>query len=84
MLKKYFPMTETTADRARLLVKLLGPKKTSLHGGDYDRWRSISKGAIRVSTDEIDVLVKLYPQYALWLVTGTPEPNIRQVAPGND
>lgn len=80
----YFPMTETTAYRARLLVKLLGPKKTSLHGGDYDRWRSISKGAIRVSTEEVDVLVKLYPQYALWLVTGNPKPDIPQVAPDND
>jgi hypothetical protein len=84
LLNKYFPMAQTTADRARLLVKLLGPKKTSLHGGDYDRWRSISKGAIRVSTEEVDVLVKLYPQYALWLVTGDPIPEIPQVAPGND
>jgi len=74
-------MTETTADRARLLVKLLGPKKTSLHGGDYDRWRSISKGAIRVSTEEIDVLVKLYPQYAFWLVTGNDALEIGQHSP---
>jgi hypothetical protein len=74
-------MTQTTADRARLLVKLLGPKKTSLHGGDYDRWRSISKGAIRVSTEEIDVLVKLYPQYALWLVTGSQAVDIEQKRP---
>jgi hypothetical protein len=66
------------------LVKLLGPKKTSLHGGDYDRWRSISKGAIRVSTLEIDVLVKLYPQYALWLVTGSATPALPQATPGGD
>jgi len=63
------------------LIKLLGPKKTSLHGGDYDRWRSISKGAIRVSTEEVDVLVKLYPQYALWLVTGNQTTEIEQLTP---
>ncbi|MFV3307477.1 DNA-binding protein [Pseudomonas sp. NY15181] len=63
------------------MIKLLGPKKTSLHGGDYDRWRSISKGAIRASTEEVDVLVKLYPQYALWLVTGTQTTEIEQLTP---
>lgn len=31
----------TAADRARLLLKKLGPKKTSEHGEDYERWRSV-------------------------------------------
>jgi hypothetical protein len=33
-------------------------------------WKSIHEGAIRVSTEEIDVLVQIYPQYALWLASG--------------
>jgi hypothetical protein len=74
----------TSADRARLLIKVLGPKKTSEHGGSYDRWRSISKGAIRVSTEEIDVLVAIYPQYALWLASGNIAPEYGQTNPEYD
>lgn len=85
---KYFPsivfyMT-TAADRARLLLKKLGPKKTSEHGGDYERWRSVSKGIVRVSTEEIDVLVKIYPQYALWLASGQTAPEVGQTSPDYD
>lgn len=75
-----FYMT-TTADRARLLLKRLGPKKTSEHGGDYERWRSVSKGIVRVSTEEIDVLVRIYPQYALWLASGQIAPDCGQTSP---
>lgn len=74
----------TAADRARLLIKQLGPKKVSLHGGDYERWKSVSKGAIRVSTEEIDVLVKIYPQYALWLASGQIAPECGQTSPEYD
>lgn len=74
----------TTADRARLLIKRIGPKKVSLHGGDYERWKSVSKGAIRVSTEEIDVLVAIYPQYALWLASGNTAPEIGQTSPDYD
>ncbi|HBP5995062.1 TPA: DNA-binding protein [Pseudomonas aeruginosa] len=74
----------TSADRARLLIKKIGPKKVSLHGGDYERWKSVSKGAIRVSTEEIDVLVKIYPHYALWLASGNTAPEIGQTSPEYD
>lgn len=84
----YFPnivfYMNTAADRARLLLKVLGPKKTSEHGGDYERWRSVSKGIVRVSTEEIDVLVKIYPQYALWLASGQIAPEIGQTSPDYD
>jgi hypothetical protein len=79
-----FYMT-SSADRARLLIKKLGPKKASEMGnGDHDRWKSVSKGAVRVSTDEIDVLVKVYPQYALWLSSGQIAPEIGQTSPDYD
>lgn len=74
----------TAADRARALLKKLGPKKTSEHGGDYERWRSVSKGSVRVSTEEIDVLVKIYPQYALWLASGQIAPEAGQTSPDYD
>ncbi len=67
------------------MIKKLGPKKASEMGnGDHDRWKSVSKGAVRVSTDEIDVLVKIYPQYALWLASGEIAPECGQTSPEYD
>lgn len=84
LLGKYFYM-DTAADRARLLIKLVGPKKASeIGGGNHDRWRSVSKGAVRVSTEEIDVLVKIFPQYALWLASGEIHPGCGQTSPEYD
>ena len=76
---------ESSADRARLLIKKIGPKKLSqLSGTDYSRWLNVSKGAVRVSTEEVDVLVGLYPQYALWLASGQIAPEIGQTSPAYD
>lgn len=69
------------ASRARALLKKIGPKKASEHGGDYERWRNVSKGAVRVGADEIDVLVEIFPQYALWLASGKTAPEIGQTSP---
>lgn len=67
------------------MIKKLGPKKASEMGnGDHDRWKSVSKGAVRVSTEEIDVLVQVYPQYALWLASGQIAPEIGQTSPDYD
>ena len=67
------------------MIKKLGPKKASEMGnGDHDRWKSVSKGAVRVSTDEIDVLVTVYPQYALWLASGQIAPEVGQTSPDYD
>ncbi|HFX0812687.1 TPA: DNA-binding protein [Pseudomonas aeruginosa] len=75
---------ESSADRARKLIKMIGPKKASEYGGDYERWRNVSKGAVRVSSEEIDVLVSIYPQYALWMVTGRILPENGQTSPDYD
>lgn len=76
---------QTAGDRARALIKLLGPKRASeLGGGNHDRWRSVSKGAVRVSTEEVDVLVQAFPQYALWLASGQIAPEIGQTSPAYD
>lgn len=75
---------ESSSDRARALLKQIGPKKASAQGGDYERWRNVSKGAVRVSTDELDVLVRIYPQYALWLASGQIAPEIGQTSPDHD
>ena len=40
-----------------------------------------AKAIARVSTEEIDVLVNIYPQYALWLANGQIAPKIGQTSP---
>ncbi|WP_445941134.1 DNA-binding protein [Pseudomonas sp.] len=75
---------ESSADRARALIKMVGTKKASEQGGAYERWRNVSKGVVRVSTEEIDVLVKIYPQYALWLASGQIAPESGQTSPDYD
>ncbi len=64
---------------------MAGPKKLSLLGEtNHERWKNISKGAIRMSTEEIGVLVKMYPQYALWLASGEVAPAAGQTSPAYD
>lgn len=76
---------ESSADRARSLIKTVGPKKLSqMSETDHSRWLNVSKGAVRVSTDELDVLVKIYPQYALWLASGQVAPEAGQTSPDYD
>ncbi|KIP97892.1 DNA-binding protein [Pseudomonas fulva] len=76
---------ESSADRARSLIKTVGPKKLSqMSETDHSRWLNVSKGAVRVSTDELDVLVKIYPQYALWLASGQIAPEAGQTSPDYD
>lgn len=80
-----FLYMESTADRARLLIKKIGPKKLSqLSETEYSRWLNVSKGAVRVSTEEIDVLVKAFPQYALWIASGEMIPERGQTSPEYD
>ncbi|WP_325437221.1 DNA-binding protein [Pseudomonas nitroreducens] len=76
---------ESSADRARLLIKRVGPKKLSqLSDVDHSRWLNVSKGAVRVSTEELDVLVRAFPQYALWLASGEVIPESGQTSPDYD
>lgn len=76
---------ERSADRSRLLIKKIGPKKlSSISDIDHDRWLSVSKGAVRVSSEEIDVLVTVFPQYALWIASGKIAPESGQTSPEYD
>ena len=71
--------------RALQLVRLAGPKQLSTLGGkNYDRWRNISRGVIRMSTTEIAVLAEAFPEYALWLVSGRIEPENGHRSPDLD
>ena len=36
----------------------------------YSRWKNLRHKKVRLSTEEVEVLVKIYPQYALWVASG--------------
>lgn len=66
------------------MIKQFGPKKLSEVGGDYDRWKNISRGIIRIGADELEILEKAFPNYALWLISGKVAPEIGQTSPAYD
>nr|WP_256355174.1 hypothetical protein [Pseudomonas sp. PDM33] len=50
-----------------------------------NRWRTVLYNKdVRISTEEIDVLGGLYPQYRWWMVSGEVAPEIGQTSPEYD
>lgn len=71
------------------LISLFDSKRTSVWfeketGIDRYRWGNIRNGKARLSDAEIEAVVKVFPQYALWLVTGTIAPECGQTSPEYD
>ena len=71
-------------DRAILLIKKAGPKRLSEIGGDYERWKNISRGIVRIGADELEVLAQHFPSYSYWLISGEIAPEIGQTSPAYD
>jgi len=73
-------------DRVRALVDRTGldelVKRTEISG---TRWRTVRYDKrTRISTQEVEALVRLYPQYALWLASRQVAPEVGQVRPDGD
>ncbi|SFD12363.1 hypothetical protein SAMN05216577_11757 [Pseudomonas citronellolis] len=73
-------------DRVRALVDRTGldelVKRTEISG---TRWRTVRYDKrTRISTQEVEALVRLYPQYALWLASGQVAPEVGQTRPGGE
>lgn len=71
------------------LISLFDSKRTSVWfeketGIDRYRWGNIRSGKARLSDAEIDAVVKVFPQYSLWLVSGEIAPEIGQTNPEFD
>jgi hypothetical protein len=71
------------------LISLFDSKRTSVWferetGIDRYRWGNIRSGKARLSDAEIEAVVKLFPQYSLWLVSGEIAPECGQVSPAYD
>lgn len=50
----------------------------------WSRWKNLRHKKARISTDEIETLVALYPGYALWIASGKIAPEIGQTSPEYD
>lgn len=71
------------------LIELFNEERTSAWfekktGIDRYRWGNIRAGKVRVSADEIEAVVSIFPNYALWLVSGEVAPEIGQTSPTYD
>lgn len=71
------------------LISLFDNERTSVWfekrtGIDRYRWGNIRNGKARLSDAEISAMVQVFPQYALWLVSGNIAPEIGQTSPDYD
>ncbi|WP_349521743.1 DNA-binding protein [Marinobacter sp. NFXS11] len=48
------------------------------------RWQNIKSGHSRLGAEEIEAVVKLFPEYSLWLVSGEIAPEVGQTSPEYD
>jgi len=77
---------ESIDSRVRTLVDKAGldelVKKTDISS---TRWRTVRYDKrTRISTQEVEALAVLYPQYALWLASGQIAPDAGQTSPEYD
>lgn len=71
------------------LITLFNKERTSVWfeketGIDRYRWGNVRNGKARITDAEIEAVVALFPQYALWLVTGEIAPESGQTSPAYD
>lgn len=76
---------ESIQSRARTLIKTAGVDKVAKESEiPHSRWLSVTYKNVRMSTEELEVLKDLYPQYAYWLITGEIQPEFGQTSPDYD
>lgn len=71
------------------LISLFDKDRTSVWfeketGIDRYRWGNIRSGKARLSDAEIEAVAQLFPNYALWLVSGNIAPECGQTSPDYD
>lgn len=76
---------ESIQDRAITLIYKTGldelVRKSDIN---YSRWKNLRHKKARISTEEVEVLVKIYPGYALWIASGSVAPECGQTSPDYD
>lgn len=72
-------------DRALLLIQKSNLDELTRAGETgYVRWQNIKRERARVGAEEVEILSKVYPQYAYWLTTGQIMPEVGQTSPEYD
>ncbi|EPG3576381.1 hypothetical protein [Pseudomonas aeruginosa] len=71
------------------LITLFNKERTSVWfekqtGIDRYRWGNVRNGKARITDAEIEAVIQIFPQYALWLVTGNIAPESGQTSPEYD
>lgn len=64
--------------------KLTAKKLEEFSGIDREKWYALRKGGRRANEDDIEAMVKIHPEYALWLVSGQIAPEAGQTSPEFD
>lgn len=64
--------------------KLSAPKLEKLTGIDRSSWYHLRNGKRRANEEDIEAIVKMYPQYALWIASRNIAPEIGQTSPDYD
>jgi hypothetical protein len=64
--------------------KMTAKRLEELSGIDREKWYALRKGGRRANEDDISVIAKLFPSYALWLVSGEIAPECGQTSPDYD
>ncbi|MCO1759476.1 hypothetical protein IPC396_00110 [Pseudomonas aeruginosa] len=76
---------ESIQARARTLIDKAGIDRLVRHGEiSHSRWQSVRYKDIRMSTEELEVLQQMFPNYRLWLISGEVMPEVGQVSPEYD
>jgi hypothetical protein len=76
---------ESMQDRAIALIYKTGLDDLVRQSNiSYSRWKNLRHKKVRLSTEEVEVLVKIYPQYALWVASGQTAPESGQTSPDYD
>lgn len=74
-------------DRIRKLLNYIDLSTEDLAqktGTKYSRWTTIRKTGGRARAEEVELLCKMFPQYQMWVATGTVYPEIGQTSPESE
>ncbi len=72
-------------ERARTLIKKAGVDSIARESDiAHSRWLSVTYKKVRMSTEELEVIQKVFPRYRLWLISGEIAPEIGQTSPEYD
>lgn len=71
-------------ERLRTLVRFLGPAKLAkVTPIDSRRWQTVATNHdVKPRLEDLDELLKAFPEYDLWLWKGETDPASGQIAPG--